>query len=272
LHSGAIVSGSFTLSDPTTQTVGDLLSEVRSIFGGSVSTSINSNGQILITDSQVGNSELTLALIERNEGGGSLDFGSIDVSTEGRFSIGVTAENDGGKLKLTADAYGADTGFTVGQTTAEMGLTDDTYDGVDVVGTVNGEVATGDGRVLTGDSASSNIAGLSIRINLTAAQFLSQGGDQGTVTITQGITDSLRRTLSSITDPLDGLVANREEAIVDTIAAAQDQIEAMEARLEFTRSTLLKQFTAMEIAIAEFNSLGAFLGAQLSSLSGASGR
>ena len=272
LHSGARVSGVFTISDPTTQTVGDLLSEVRSIFGGSVSTSVNSNGQILITDNQVGSSELTLALIERNEGGGSLDFGSIDVSTEGRFSLGITAENDGGKLKLTADAYGADAGFTVSQTTAEMGLTDGTYDGVDVVGTINGETTTGDGRVLTGSSGSSNIAGLSLRVNLTAAQLLSQGGDQGTVTITQGVTDALRRTLSSITDSVDGLVATREGAIEDTIAAAQDQINAMEARLELTRSTLLKQFTAMEIAIAEFNSLGAFLGAQLSSLSSASAK
>ena len=271
LHGGARVSGSFTISDPTTQTVGDLLSEVRSIFGGSISTSVNSNGQISITDNQVGNSELTLALIERNEGGGSLDFGSVDVVTEGRFSIGVTAENDGGKLKLSADSYGADAGFTVSQTTSEMGLTDGTYNGVDVVGTINGETATGDGRVLTGSSTSTSIAGLSLRVNLTAAELLSQGNDQGTVTITQGVTDALRRSLISITDPLEGLVANREAAIEDTISSAQDQIDAMESRLELTRDTLLKQFTAMEVAVAEFNSIGSFLGAQLASLPAASG-
>ena len=270
LHGGARVSGSFTISDPTTQTVDDLLAEVRSIFGGAVSTSVNSNGQITITDNQVGNSSLTLALIERNEGGGSLDFGSVDVTEEGRFDIGVTAFNDGGKLRLTADAYGASTGFTVSQNTAEMGLTDATYTGVDVVGTINGETTTGSGRVLTGATTSANIQGLSIRVNVTPAQLISQGGDQGTVTITQGVADQVRRTLGSITDPFEGLIATREGAIEDTIESLVDQVASLEDRVALKQDTLQKQFTAMETAVAEFNSLGAFLGAQLASLPSAS--
>jgi len=272
LHSGARVSGSFTISDPTTQTVDDLLSKVRSIFGGNVSTSVNSNGQIKITDNQVGNSSLTLALIERNEGGGSLDFGGVDVTEEGRFAIGVTASNEAGKLKLTAGAYGAATGFTVSQNTGEMGLTDATYNGVDVVGTINGETTTGSGRVLTGATDSANIAGLSIRVNLTPSQLISQGGDQGLVNVTQGIADQVRRTLKSITDPFEGLVATREKAIDDTIKSAQDQIVALNARIALKESTLLKQFTAMETAVAEFNSIGSFLGAQLASLPSANSR
>lgn len=271
LHSGARVSGSFTITDPTTQTVEDLMAEVRSIFGGAVSTTVDANGQIQITDNQVGNSSLTLALIERNEGGGSLDFGSMDVSSEGRFAIGVTASNDGGKLKLTSDSYGASSGFTVSQNTGEMGLTDASYSGVDVVGTVNGETMTGSGRILTGLSDSANLAGLSVRINLTPAQLLSQGGDQGTVTITQGVADQIRRTLESLTDPFEGLIVTREGAIEDTIESAQNQITALEQRIALKQSTLQKQFTAMETAVAEFNSLGSFLGAQLASLPSASG-
>ncbi len=272
LHSGARVSGSFTISDPTTQTVDDLLSKVRSIFGGNVSTSVTANGQIQITDNQVGNSSLTLALIERNEGGGSLDFGGVDVTEEGRFAIGVTASNEGGKLKLTAGAYGVATGFTVSQNTGEMGLTDATYNGVDVVGTINGETTTGSGRVLTGATDSANIAGLSIRVNLTPAQLIAQGGNQGSVNVTQGIADQVRRTLKSITDPFEGLVATREQAIDDTIKSAQDQIVALNARIALKESTLLKQFTAMETAVAEFNSIGSFLGAQLASLPSANSR
>ena len=231
---------------------------------------MNSNGQITITDNQVGNSSLTLALIERNEGGGSLDFGSVDVTEEGRFDIGVTAFNDGGNLRLTADAYGASTGFTVSQNTAEMGLTDATYTGVDVVGTINGETTTGSGRVLTGATTSANIQGLSIRVNVTPAQLISQGGDQGTVTITQGVADQIRRTLGSITDPFEGLIATREGAIEDTIESLVDQVASLEDRVALKQDTLQKQFTAMETAVAEFNSLGAFLGAQLASLPSAS--
>jgi len=271
LHGGARVSGSFTITDPTTQTVDDLLAEIRSVFGGAVSTTVDANGQIQITDNQVGNSSMTLALIERNEGGGSLDFGSVNVTEEGRFSIGVTASNDGGKLKLTSDSYGSSSGFTVSQNTGEMGLTDASYTGVDVVGTVNGEAMTGSGRILTGLADSANLAGLSIRVNLTPAQLISQGGDQGTVTITQGVADQVRRTLESLTDPFEGLIVTREGAIEDTIESAQNQITALEQRIALKQSTLQKQFTAMETAVAEFNSLGSFLGAQLASLPSASG-
>jgi len=263
LHNGARVSGTFTFTDPTTQSVDDLLAEVQSIFGGTVSTSVDTNGQIKITDNQVGNSSLTLALIERNEGGGSLDFGTMEVTEEGRFNIGVTASNDAGKLKLTSDAFGSPTGFTVSQNTAEMGLADATYNGVDVVGTVNGETMTGSGRILTGPTTSSNIAGLSIRVSLTPAQLISQGNSQGTVTLTQGVADQVRRTLKSITDPFDGLIATREGAIDDTIAAALEQIASLNSRIEVRLSNLQKQFTAMETAVAQFNSLGSFLGSQL---------
>jgi len=268
LHNGERVSGSFTISDPATQTVGDLLAEVRSIFQGTISTSIDENGQIVITDNEVGNSSLTVALIERNEGGGSLNFGSIDVTTEGRFAIGVTASNEGGNLKLTADAYGANGGFTVSQTSNETGLAEDTYNGVDVAGTINGEAATGSGRVLTGSSDSANISGLAIRVMLTSDQLTAQGSDQGTVKVTQGVAEQLRRSLKSITDPLTGMIATREDAIDDTIDATQDQIDAMEDRILLKQDMLVRQFTAMETALAEYNAMGSFLGSQLASLAG----
>jgi flagellar hook-associated protein 2 len=90
--------------------------------------------------------------------------------------------------------------------------------------------------------------------------------------VTQGIADSVRRTLKSITDPFEGLVATRENAIDETIKSAQNQIVALNTRIALKESTLLKQFTAMETAVAEFNSIGSFLGAQLASLPSASSR
>jgi len=269
LHNGERVSGSFKITDPTTQTVGDLLSEIRSIFQAQISTSVDSNGQLVLTDNQVGTSELTVVLIERNEGGGSLDFGGMETSDEGRFAIGVTASNEGGFLNLTADNFGSQVGFTVGQDVDGTGIVDDTYNGLDVAGTINGEAAGGTGRVLTGNAGSSNSDGLSLRVELTAAQLLAQGPGQGTIKITQGVAEQLSRALGSITDPIAGMVATREGSIEDTIESTQNQINAMELRLELKRSTLLRQFTAMEQAIAELNSTGSFLGSQLASLGGA---
>ncbi|MDA0746912.1 MAG: flagellar filament capping protein FliD, partial [bacterium] len=269
LHSGERVSGSFTLSDPTTQTMGDLLAEIRSVFQSSVSTTIDANGQIVVTDNEVGNSELTVVLIERKEGGGSLDFGSIDVSTEGRFGMGITATNEAGKLKLSAKAYGASVGFTVSQSNSgvDTGIVDGSYNGVDVAGTINGEAATGKGRILSGSTSSSSVSGLSLRVLITPSQLSIQGSDQGTVKVTQGVGEQLDRALKSITDPFEGLIATREKAIQDTIASSQNQIDKMEVRLTLMQDTLLKQFTAMEVAVAELNSMGSFLNSQLASIS-----
>ncbi|MEE2754172.1 MAG: flagellar filament capping protein FliD [Candidatus Latescibacterota bacterium] len=266
-HSGERVTGTFTITDPTSQTVDDLLAEIRSVFGGSVSTSVDSNGQIQITDSEVGNSSLTLVLIERNEGGGTLDFGQFDTTEEGRFAMAITATNEDGAVRLTSDAYGSDAGFTIGQTSDELGITDTEFLGVDVAGTINGEPSTGDGRVLTGDSGNSNTDGLAIRVTLTPAQLTAQGQDQGTVQIIQGVANQLSRSLASMTDPLDGLIATREGAIEDTIEANVAQIARLEERLELKQSTLQRQFTVMETTLAELNSMGSFLGSQLASLS-----
>jgi flagellar hook-associated protein 2 len=141
-------------------------------------------------------------------------------------------------VRLTSDAYGSDAGFTVGQTSDELGIADAEFLGVDVAGTINGESTTGDGRVMTGDSGNLNTDGLAIRVTLTPAQLIAQGQDQDTVQIIQGVANKLSRTLKSMTDPIDGLIATREGAIEDTIEANLAQIERLEDRLELKRSTL----------------------------------
>ncbi|MEE2753913.1 MAG: flagellar filament capping protein FliD, partial [Candidatus Latescibacterota bacterium] len=214
---------------------------------------------------------LTLVLIERNEGGGTLDFGQVDTTEEGRFAMAITATNEGGAIRLTSDAYGSDAGFTIGQTSDELGIADAEFLGVDVAGTINGEASTGDGRVLTGDSGNSNTDGLAIRVTLTPVQLIAQGQDQGTVQIIQGVANQLSRSLASMTDPLDGLIATREGAIEDTIEANVEQIARLEERLELKQSTLKRQFTVMETTLAELNSMGSFLGSQLASLSARTG-
>jgi flagellar hook-associated protein 2 len=87
------------------------------------------------------------------------------------------------------------------------------------------------------------------------------------VTVTQGVGDTLRRALESITDPFEGMIVTRETAIEDTIESSQDQIDDMEVRIALMRDALIRQFTAMEVAVTEYNSIGSFLGSQLASIS-----
>jgi flagellar hook-associated protein 2 len=104
-------------------------------------------------------------------------------------------------------------------------------------------------------------------VTLTPAQLIAQGQDQGTVKIIQGVASQLSRTLSSMTDPIDGLIATREDAIEATIEANIEHIERLLERLDLKRTTLQRQFTVMETTLAELNSMGSFLGSQLASLS-----
>ena len=162
-HDGVQVEGQFDIADPASTTVGNLLDTVRSTFNNEISASVDSQGRILVSDNQVGDSSLAVALVEGNEGGGSLDFGSIEVEVEGRLPIEVIASNVNGRLSLEHNAYGERNGFSLSQSLDQFGLVEGDYDGADVGGTINGEEADGFGRILTGKLDNSNTAGLAVR-------------------------------------------------------------------------------------------------------------
>lgn len=80
-----------------------------------------------------------------------------------------------GSVKVTHKEYGADHSFQVASTTAgifsELAEVVSTVEnGVDIAGTINGEVATGKGRVLTGISGAPNVDGLQVRYTGEAGQ------------------------------------------------------------------------------------------------------
>ena len=120
---------------------------------------------------------------------------------------------------------------------------------------------------MTGDSGNANTDGLGVRITLTADQLITQGQDQGSIKIIQGVANQLSRSLGAMTDPQNGMIATREGAIEDTIQANVDSIERLLERLELKQRTLQRQFTVMETTLEELNSKGAFFGSQLASLS-----
>ncbi len=266
-HDGGSVVRNFDISDAATQTVGDLLNEVRSTFGNNISANIDAQGRILVTDNQIGPSNLTVTLVEENEGGGNLEFGSIEVETEGRFPMEITAENKDGQLLLTHDTFGNNSGFSVTQSVDQLGLSSEEVRGVDVAGTINGESATGFGRILTGSRDNSTTDGLTLRLTMTQEELDSQGSEQGTVNLVYGVGRSLVDTLSFITDDIDGTLRTREDAIDDTIDNLGDQIVALERRVAQTRSQLVRKFATLEGSLATLQSQGDFLSSQLAGLS-----
>lgn len=91
-HDGSEVEpGAFTISG-TDGTVRELLTYIESRFT-SVTASIDSSGRLQITDSVSGDSRLEVNLVTNNVGRGTLDFGTISTSVEGR-AMRISAGQD----------------------------------------------------------------------------------------------------------------------------------------------------------------------------------
>jgi flagellar hook-associated protein 2 len=104
-HDGTAVSGSFTISSTSAQ-VGELLTYIEdTLFSGTVTATIDAAGKIQITDNATGDSRLELDLITNNPAGGSLDFGTVSTSDEGRsmqLAAGADAEIELDNVVLTS--------------------------------------------------------------------------------------------------------------------------------------------------------------------------
>jgi len=59
-RTGGDVTGSYTISDASTDTVQDLLSAIESAYGNGITAAINSSGQMVLTDKSNGNSSLSI--------------------------------------------------------------------------------------------------------------------------------------------------------------------------------------------------------------------
>jgi len=268
-HNGNSVSSVYTVSDG--DTVGDLLTAIQDAFDNTVTATINDQGEIVVTDVDSGTSQMDITLTPNNEGGGSLDLGTMDLTQTGRYDLEITAYNENGYLKIVHDSYGSSYGFSVTQSTNYLGITDGSYTGQDVAGTINGENATGSGQILTGDSGDSNIDGLSIQITLTPSQLSDQGADQGSISLTYGVAEQLYTHLKKITDEFDGYVALREKNIQDTMGDIQDRIDQMEQQVAKKKQNLEDKFLNLERSMATLNSLQSYLGPQLLNLSSSFG-
>lgn len=99
-NDGTAVTGTYTITDRTVDTIDGLLTQIESTFGlGANSATIDASGKIVITDDTAGDSQLSVEIITNNEGGGTLDFGTVSVTAQG-YDMQVTAGQD---AKITID-------------------------------------------------------------------------------------------------------------------------------------------------------------------------
>jgi hypothetical protein len=176
-RSGVSISNTYTIDDLSTTTVQDFLSFIEDTYNNEVLATVDTEGTIVITENTVGDSNLIIIIDEFDDN--PLDFGSVWASNsslattgqEGRYAMEITASASGNNLVITHDIYGSNYGFEIDEINDYSGITDTTYTGVDVAGTINGEAATGGGQILVGDAPgdgdTTSIERLSIKVTST---------------------------------------------------------------------------------------------------------
>ena len=225
------ISGTYTISDKTTDTVDGLLTAIESAYSAQ-GTTVNAfirDGKVFVEDLASGSSAIALTLTASNEGGGSLSLGTI----------GQTTQRD-----------------------LDLGLINGSYAGQNVAGTIGGEAATGLGQALTGNAGNTKTSGLSILSTGT-----SDNTDAGTVTLTVGTAELFSRVLFSITDSSEGYVASKQTSLQSRIDSYGTQIDNMEAQLDRKQEMLTNQFVQMETALSKLKNQSSWLSAQTSAAS-----
>lgn len=162
--------------------------------------------------------------------------------------LGVTATTNGNQVELAATEYGTLAGVQIsvagtGDGASELFSAPATAFGTDVAGTIGGEAATGNGRVLVADTGTT-AAGISVLHTGTAA------GLAGDVTVTVGAGARVERLLDPYLSAGDGMLATKQSQMEAQANRLQSRILSLDAQLERRREVLLRNFLQMEAAVA----------------------
>jgi flagellar hook-associated protein 2 len=167
----------------------------------------------------------------------------------------LSASIENGALTITSKRFGSVGNFTVtsnleaANDNSGIGTTGSTYEaGVDVEGTINGESATGAGQFLTGDSSSSNIAGLQVQYTDNVLGLV------GRIQFTKGIGSLVNDLVSSYNDSVNGLLTLNDKSLQEQVDQIQTRITEMQERSKRREQELRMRFTRMEEAISRLQS------------------
>lgn len=251
-RTGLTVSGSYQVGSAATDTVQGLLYAIEDAFGYEVDATIDSSGRLIITDTESGDSELSLEIT-------GLDYGTMSAANtggaEGRGALGVTAATNGNRLVLTEQSYGSGHSFDITETSHLLWSSDATVDnGTDISGTINGEAAAGSGRNLT--------------YNGVTIQYTGSDSNQnvGTVNLTIGLSELLDRALYNITDSIDGYLSYKIESLQQNITSYTTQIEEMEDFIDRKMENMTARFVRMETVLNKLQTQSTWLAGQIENL------
>jgi flagellar hook-associated protein 2 len=264
---GSSTNSSLTYVASGTNTVGgDYEVEITqaatkaSVAGSTFSGTLSAETTLILTSA--GGTEQTITL----SAGSGIDA-IVDAINAGN-TLGITAENDGGRLKLSNGAYGSSGNFTISGISGELGVADGTYTGVDVAGRIRVEgssdwmTMTGRGQNLTGDD-DQDVGGLVINYTGTSTGTFD-------FSFIEGVGAKLDEALSAMTRSIDGLVAAKQSSLQTMMDNIDKKISTMEDRLASYQEALSAKFTRMEALLSMLESQQSYLTSQIDALSSSS--
>lgn len=183
----------------------------------------------------------------------------LDVSR----SVSVSYDSGSDSFSIVSDSVGSISTVNIlavdTNTAATLGFSVSSgVDGIDVVGTINGESATGAGNVLIGDSETA-AEGLNLIIGGTTT------GSRGNVNFTRGIANQMDTLLGGILED-DGALETRIDTLQDRLDDVDTRRESLELRWADVEARYTKQFNALDSLLASLNSTSSYLELQFDSL------
>lgn len=185
---------------------------------------------------------------------------TINATLQQSGMTGVTALSNNGYLELQSSGYGSSQSFTVvsnvaaGASGTGIGTSTLSASGTDVVGTVNGQTASGNGQQLTVTGPGPAL-GLQLQISGT------QTGNLGTVVVSQGLYQQMNSLLSQALDSQNGFVAAAQNGLNGTINGLNAQITTLQQSASNQTALLTQQFAAMQSQLSQLQSIGQYISA-----------
>ena len=253
-----------TLGEGSETSIQDILNAIEQMNDSAVIGSVTGDGKLMVEDKNDGTSKIDVSIETTVDG---LDFGAFTTFQEGRNEIAIGATiTDDNRLVLHHDYYGSKQTFTASGLSS-MGITDQTYAGVDVAGTINGKAGIGDGQSLKALQDDESTRGMVLRVTISPDELALEGPSQGTITLVSGVADLLYSSIDMLSRSTDGFLQIKLDGFESSIDNYNDRIYDMGRRLEQRRQNYVRKFTQLELAMAKLQSLSQQLNSSLGSLS-----
>ena len=179
-------------------------------------------------------------------------------------TVTVTYDATADRYVITSDSSGPSSTVEItrvdNNTFADFGLAVGTgIDGTDTGRevTIDGVIATANGQIFTSESGPSN--GLSVEL------LTNTPGNRGTVTVSNGLAGTLDGILDNFLQA-GGTIASREQGLNEGLEDIEDERLKLEDRILALEARLVRQFSALDTLIAQFNQTSSFLTQQLANL------